>query len=202
MSINHIIIKIVSKFHLFDNLFSLPCNIILILYYLCCVLKPKKPMIKIQIKSIYGSILFEHSSENNTIKETLERAIKENADLYNADLRSADLRSADLRSADLRSADLYNANLRSANLENANLRSANLYSALNKELAYLPIFCKWSHCIIGDKIKIGCKERTIEDWDAFFASDETFSTQRGTDDFKQIQAVYESYKAYLSFLLK
>ena len=194
-------------------------------------------MIKIQIKSIYGSILFEHSSENNTIKETLERAIKESANLRSADLRSADLRSANLYSADLRSANLCSADLRSANLCSANLESANLYSAnlysanlcsanlcsanlesanlesanlesanlcsaLNKELAYLPIFCKWSHCIIGDKIKIGCKEKSIEEWDAFFASDETFSTQRGTDDFKQIQAVYESYKAYLSFLLK
>lgn len=27
-------------------------------------------------------------------------------------------------------------------------------------------------------------------------------TKRGTDEFKQIQAVYESYKAYLNFLSK
>jgi hypothetical protein len=87
-------------------------------------------------------------------------------------------------------------------LRSANLESANLESVENKETAYLPIFCKWSHSVIGDKIQIGCKDKTIEDWDAFFSSDEVYSTARGTDEFKQIQAVYESYKAYLTFLKK
>ena len=124
------------------------------------------------------------------------------ANLYSADLRSADLYSADLRSANLSSADLSLADLSladlsSADLSLADLSLADLSSAKNKETAYLPLFCKWSFSILGDKIQIGCETRTIENWDLFFASDEKLSTERGTEDFKQIQAVYNAYKAYL-----
>ncbi|WP_296683392.1 pentapeptide repeat-containing protein [Flavobacterium sp.] len=196
----------------------------------------------IEIKSIFGKVLFTYTNENATIKDAVEQAIKEkvslnhadlrsanlcSANLYLADLSSADLRSANLSSADLcsanlssadlssanlssadlSSADLSSANLRSAdlcsaNLSSANLSSADLSSAKNKEKSHLPIFCKWTHSIKGDLIQIGCKEKTIEEWDSFFKSEEVYSTERDTDDFKQIQAVYESYKAYLNFLNK
>ena len=67
--------------------------------------------------------------------------------------------------------------------------------------AIMPIFCKWhTHGIVDNKIKIGCETRSIEDWDSFFASDEVITTPRNTDEFKQIMAVYESYKAYLTHL--
>jgi hypothetical protein len=97
---------------------------------------------------------------------------------------------------------LSSADLRSADLSSANLRSSDLSSAKNKDTAYLPIFCKWAHSIKGNEIKIGCKSKTIEDWDIFFDSKKVYSTERNTEDFKQIQAVYEAYKAYLSFLNK
>ena len=54
---------------------------------------------KIQIKTVFGKLLFEFEKENNSIKETLLEAIKNYADLSSADLSSADLSSADLRSA-------------------------------------------------------------------------------------------------------
>jgi len=128
-------------------------------------------MIKIEIKNRFtGSVIFTYEKENATIKDAVVQAVKEGA------------------------------NLRGANLEGANLRGANLRGAKNKEQAYLPMFCKWSNAIIGDKIKIGCKEKTIEEWDLFFASDETYETDRNTEDFKQIQAVYLAYKAYLTHL--
>ena len=130
---------------------------------------------KLQIKSIFGSLLFEYECEENSIKKTLEKAIKENADLSSADLRYANLRSADLSSANLRYAE-------------------------NKEEAYIPQFCKWTHSIKGDKIQIGCKEKTIKEWQDFFSSKEEYSTKRGTVEFKQIQAIFESYKAYLNHL--
>ena len=41
-------------------------------------------MIKIQIISIWGSILFEYEKENNTIKDTLIEAVKRSADLRGA----------------------------------------------------------------------------------------------------------------------
>ena len=104
--------------------------------------------IKIQIKSIFGSVLFEYSKENNTIKDTLCEAnlrgadLREadlrgadlrEADLYGADLREADLREADLRGADLRGADLYGADLREANLRGADLCEADLCGANHNE---------------------------------------------------------------------
>ena len=46
--------------------------------------------IKIQIKSIFGSVLFEYSKENNTIKDTLCEANLRGANLCEADLRGAD----------------------------------------------------------------------------------------------------------------
>src|SRR3990167_6423351 len=50
--------------------------------------------IKIQIKSwLNGEILFEYEKENNTIKDTVEEAVRQKADLRSADLSSADLRS-------------------------------------------------------------------------------------------------------------
>ena len=128
--------------------------------------------IKIQIKSVSGKVLFELEKENNTIKETLEQAIKENA------------------------------NLRGANLEDANLINANLRGAKNKETAILPIFCKWSYGIKGDLIIIGCKQKTIEEWDIWFNSNKEYSTRRNTDDFKQIEAVYNSLKSYYLTLNK
>jgi hypothetical protein len=63
------------------------------------------------------------------------------------------------------------------------------------------MYCKWSHGITkGNLIHIGCEKRTIEDWDKFFKSNETLSTERNTPEFKQIEAVYLAYKAYLTHL--
>ena len=153
--------------------------------------------IKIQIKSVSGKVLFELVKENNTIKETLEQAIKENANLEGANLINANLYNANLEYANLNSANLYN-----ANLEYANIYYANLYNAKNKETAFLPIFCKWSYGIKGDLIVIGCEQKTIEEWDIWFNSNEEYSTRRNTDDFKQIEAVYNSLKSYYLTLNK
>ena len=183
--------------------------------------------IKIEIKSVFGKVLFALEKENNTIKDTLEEAVRNNVNLENADLRNANLENANLENANLRNANLYNSNLRNANLEyanlynadlyNSNLRNANLYNsnlrntnleyanlenAKNKETAILPIFCKWSYGIKGDLIKIGCVEKTIEQWDLWFDSEEEYSTSRNTKDFKQIQAVYNALKAYYLTLNK
>ena len=89
---------------------------------------------RIEIKSVFGKLLFEYEKENNTIKETLIKAIASGADLRSADLRcadlyGADLRNAELRNAELRNTDLCNADLRGADLYGADLRSADLYGA-------------------------------------------------------------------------
>jgi hypothetical protein len=111
----------------------------------------------IEIKNRYtGEVIFSHECENNTMKITVELAVKSNA-----------------------------------NLRNANLRNAKK----------IPMYCKWTHGITnGNLIHIGCEKRSIEEWDLFFNSDKKLTTERNTTEFKQIEAVYLAYKAYLTHL--
>ena len=81
-------------------------------------------MIKIQIKSVFGDVLFEYEKENNTIKDTLIEAVKRGADLRGADLRDAYLGGANLRGAYLRGA---------------------------KEIPYIPMACPSDGAFIGWK---------------------------------------------------
>ena len=137
-----------------------------------------------EIKNIYGAVIY--TSEKETIKEALIEAY-----LKGAYLEGANLYGAYLKGAYLKGANLEGAYLKGANLEGANLKGA-----------YLPIYCKWSVFIINNKIKIGCEEKTIEEWDIWFASDEEFSTKRNTDEFKRIEAMYLAHKAYVQHLEK
>ena len=84
---------------------------------------------KIEIKDIFGNVLFVHECENNSIKKTVEEAVMQDISLYKADLWGANLRDANLRGANLRDANLRDACLRCANLCDAYLRGANLYGA-------------------------------------------------------------------------
>ena len=118
----------------------------------------------IQIKSLSGSVIFEHTAENNSIKLTVEAAVScgvslAKANLAGADLAGADLAGADLEGADLEGADLDEANLvwaflKGANIKDANLRGAslkgadldyaNIYGAnLNgaQNIPYIPLAC-------------------------------------------------------------
>ena len=74
---------------------------------------------KIEIKSIWGSVLFSYEKEDNTIKDTLEEAIKSGANLRGANLGGAYLRDANLGDAYLGDANLGDANLGGANLGDA-----------------------------------------------------------------------------------
>ena len=141
---------------------------------------------KIQIKHRFNSsILFEHECEYNNIKLTLIEGFKANADLSNADLSNADLSGSYLRNCDFWGCDLSGSDLRNCDLIGS----------------YLPIFAKWSFSIKNNQIiRIGCKEKTISEWDLWFASKEEFATKRGTPEFKQIEAIYLAHKAYLTHL--
>jgi len=182
---------------------------------------------KVEIKNRFtGKIIFEYNSSKNNLRDAnlrganLRDADLCGANLRDADLRDANLRGADLRGANLRGADLCGANLRDANLRDANLRGADLRGAdlrgadlcgANlrgadlcgadlRDAIKLPLYCRWNIGITKDLIHIGCKKMTIEEWDKFFNSDEEFETNRGTEEFIQIQACYEAYKSYLTFL--
>ena len=115
---------------------------------------------RIEIKSISGDVLFGLDKRNNTIKDTLEEAVKRGielscAALFNANLcganlsgailLGANLRGAILRGANLNDAILSGANLLGANLWGANLRGADLLGAnllgANLDYSCLPLWC-------------------------------------------------------------
>ena len=93
----------------------------------------------IQIKSLSGSVIFEHTAEDNTITLTVEAAVSCGVSLANAnlagaclavaDLTGADLTGADLTGADISWADLADAILIGAKLEDADLKGAFLEGA-------------------------------------------------------------------------
>lgn len=83
----------------------------------------------IQIKSTSGDVLYEHTCEENSVKKTVEEAVKDKTYLRLANLSGADLSGADLSGANLSGAYLFYANLRDADLSGAALRGAYLYGA-------------------------------------------------------------------------
>lgn len=48
---------------------------------------------------------------------------------------------------------------------------------------------------------IDVKEKTIEDWETWFASDETFDTERDTEDFARIYANYVAVREYVKMVV-
>jgi len=154
-------------------------------------------------------------SDNLSIKELAQNnnANLINANLINANFINANLEDANFINANLEDANFINANLEDANFINANLRNANFINA-NLRNANLPIYCKWlvsykvnsndKKVTINDidinliKIEIGCKSKTIKEWDLWFKSQEEYSTKRDTFEFKQIHGMYNAYRAYLT----
>ena len=90
----------------------------------------------IEIKSIYGQILFTHNCENNTILKTLLEAIKSYANLSGANLSDADLGGA---------------NLSGANLSGVNLRGA----GFKEDTAFFAMQCPTEGSFIAWKKVIG-----------------------------------------------
>ena len=86
----------------------------------------------IQIKSLSGSVIFEHTAENNTVTLTVEAAVSCGVSLAKANLVGACLAVADLTGADLTGADLTGADISWADLADANLKDANLKGAILK----------------------------------------------------------------------
>ena len=74
---------------------------------------------KIEIKSVAGTLLFEFEKENNTLRETAEKATREAVSLYGAYLKGAYLKGAYLKGANLEGANLEGAYLEGANLKGA-----------------------------------------------------------------------------------
>ena len=60
---------------------------------------------------------------------------------------------------------------------------------------------KWDVSIsLEGMIRIGCEEKTIKEWDKWFAGTEVFSTPRNSVEFKMIYAHYCAMKTYWEIL--
>jgi hypothetical protein len=106
---------------------------------------------KIQIKSIWGSLLFEYESENNSIKKTLEKAYLSGANLSGSDLSGSDLSRVDLSGVDLSGAYLSGANLSGSDLSGSDLSGANLKLAQS-----ITRICPEEGAFVGYKKASGC----------------------------------------------
>ena len=147
----------------------------------------------IEIKHRWNeSVLFSHDQEENSLKITLETAVKAHANLTGANMAGANLAGANLAGANLAGANLASANLAGANLANANMAGANLAGAnmvdANIEDAYMaganmagakiegetltiqPIHIlglPWPVSITDGYLRIGCQRHTHERWFEF-----------------------------------
>jgi uncharacterized protein YjbI with pentapeptide repeats len=133
---------------------------------------------KVEIKNRFnGEVIFSHEQENNSLKITLEVAIKARANLEGANLEWANLEGANLEGANLARANLEWANLEGANLEGANLARANLARANLEGATYGIATLKnglfqflgkyWPVLIFDAHIKIGCQLHSTAEWEAF-----------------------------------
>ena len=75
-------------------------------------------MNKIEIRNKHtNKVIFEYECEDNTIKKTVEKAIKRGVNLSYANLKNANLIFANLENAELEYSDLSNTDLSNANLK-------------------------------------------------------------------------------------
>ena len=132
---------------------------------------------------------------DGSIAETVMAAAKLGISCFRSNLRGANLTGADLSGAYLNGAYLSEADLSGAYLSGADLNGADLRGA------NLPIYCKWavSYKLANGAISvsIGCKTKTVAEWDNWFAGTEEFDTPRGTEEFRRIRANYLAVRAYV-----
>ena len=123
---------------------------------------------KIEIKTIYGSLLFEFEKENNSVRDTVIEAVKNSAYLRGAYLRGADLRGAYLRGAYLtgaylRGVDLTGAYLRGADGESIKIKRAIIFTGL-----YTYVVIPFISEDDIKYVKMGCFTRKLSDWESDF----------------------------------
>ena len=147
-------------------------------------------MIKIQIKSIYGSVLFEYEKENNTIKDTVVEAVKSGANLWSANLCGADLSDANLRDADLRGA-----NLGGADLSGIKIKTAIVFTGLYKYIT-IPFISEG-----GEKyVKLGCYTRKLSEWEADFWNNPNEFSNDGSEKSQLRLFAFETAKKWLEII--
>ena len=136
--------------------------------------------VKIEIKSLLGTVLFELTKENNTLRDTIEEAVKRGAYLGGADLGGADLGGAYLGGADLRGANLGGADLGGAG-KISKAEDILIVGNIGSRLGYTHIY----NTDNGIFVKCGC----------FFGAIEEFA-----EKVKQTHGNNEHAKAYAALI--
>jgi hypothetical protein len=156
--------------------------------------------LKIQIKSILGVVLFEYEKSGNTILDTIQEAVEKKADLTVADLRGADLTGADLRGAyitgaDLTGADLTGADLRGADLTGAKIKKATVFTGLYRHIviAYITESNE-------KRIKMGCYDRSLTEWEADFWNNNNEFPNDGSKKSQLRLMAYNTAKAWFDIV--
>ena len=112
----------------------------------------------IEIKNRFTSeAIFSHDQDGNSLKITLELAVKARANLSRANLYGANLDGANLSRA----------NLYGANLYGASLDRASLLCFGDMKFIFTLQFDSWPIGFTKDILQIGCKRHPIDDWRNF-----------------------------------
>ena len=98
---------------------------------------------KIEIKSISGDLIFEYEDIDNSIRKTIETAVKKGINLHGSDLRGSDLSWSNLRGSNLSWSNLHGSNLswsdlRGSDLHGSNLRGSDLHRSDLREAKNIP----------------------------------------------------------------
>lgn len=175
---------------------------------------------KIEIRTIYGSLLFEFKKENNTVKDTVIEAVKNKINLRGADLAGADLaganlaganlrgaylRGADLRGANLRGADLSDAYLRCADLAGANLRGANGENIkIKRAIVFTGLYAYIVIPFISEDdvkyVKMGCFTRKLSDWESDFWNNDNEFPNDGSEKSNLRLFAFETAKRWFEVI--
>jgi hypothetical protein len=119
---------------------------------------------KIEIKSwLTKEVIWSHECEGNTIKLTVEAAVRAGVSLNYANLNNANLNNAELNNAELN-----NAELNDAKLNNAELNYAKLNNCVgNTEQTHCLQHGKYKLVIVGEICHGGCTTMTCAEWLAY-----------------------------------
>ena len=152
---------------------------------------------KIEIKSIWGKLLFEFEKEDNSVKETLIEAVKSGADLRGAYLQCAYLQDAYLRGAYLQGAYLQGADLQGAYLQGVKIKTAIVFTGLYKYIV-IPFISE-----DGEKyIKMGCYTRKLSQWESDFWNNPNEFPNDGSEKSNMRLFAYDTAKRWFDIIEK
>ena len=122
----------------------------------------------------------------------LQGAYLQGAYLRGADLQGADLQGADLQGADLQGADLQGADLRGADLQGKKIKTAVVFTGLYQYIV-IPYITEENI----KRIKMGCHNRSLEEWESnFWNNNEEFPNNGSMKSNLRLMA-FNTAKAWL-----